>query len=77
MIKPELIKAGDTMVKLGHYNEPPKVDIRIVSDYEYQIMIMLLEQAERLIKNPGANISSSEELNFAKWHIDYDRWKKL
>jgi len=38
-IEPELIKAGDTRVKLGYNSEPPKVDIRVLSEETYQLLI--------------------------------------
>jgi len=70
-VKPELIKAGDPRVKLGIYNEPPKVDIRVVSEEEYQRMITLLDRAEMLVGNPGTNISSSTDLACESWQKDY------
>jgi hypothetical protein len=74
-VKPELIKAGDARVKLGIYNESPKVDIRVVAEDEYQRMIKLLERAEMLVGNPATNISSSTDLACESWQKDYQEWK--
>lgn len=74
-VKPQLIKAGDTRVKLGIYNEPPKVDIMVVAEEEYQRMIKLLERAETLVGNPATNISSSIDLACESWQKDYKEWK--
>lgn len=73
--KPELIKAGDTRVKLGFLGEPPKVDCRLVSEDEYQKMIELLERARNLVGNPGTNISSSTDFACEDWQKDYEEWK--
>lgn len=73
--KPELIKAGDLRVKLGYNNEPPKVDIRVVSEEEYQKMINLLERAKALVGNPGTNISASTDIACENWQKDYEDWK--
>ena len=72
--KPVLIKAGDTRVKLGVFSEPPKVDIRVVAEEEYQRMIKLIERAEMLVGNPATNISSSIDLACESWHKDYLEW---
>ena len=74
-VKPELIKAGDARVKLGICNQPPKVDIRVVAEEEYQKMIKLLERAEKLVGNPATNISSSIDLSCESWQKDYQEWK--
>ena len=72
--KPELIKAGDLRVKLGYNNEPPKVDIRVVAEDEYQRMIMLLKEAKNLVGHPATNISASTDLACENWQKDYDDW---
>jgi hypothetical protein len=63
--KPELIKAGDTRVKLGIFNQPPKVDIRVVAEEEYQRMIELLERKNLIME-------IHKELD---WQEDYKNWK--
>lgn len=73
--KPKLIKAGDARVKLGFFNKPPKVDIRVVAEDEYQRMINLLERAATLVGNPATNISSSTDLACDSWQKDYLEWK--
>ena len=73
--KPVLIKAGDTRVKLGICNQPPKVDCRVVAEDEYQRMINLLERAEMLVGNPATNISSSTDFACESWQKDYLEWK--
>lgn len=73
--KPKLIKAGDTSVKLGFNNEPPKVDIRVVSEDEYQEMIQLLDRASWLVGDPATNISSGTDLACESWQRDYQEWK--
>lgn len=72
--KPELIKAGDTRVRLGFLGEPPKVDIRVVSEEEYQRMIKLLERARGLVGHPATNISASTDLACENWQKDYNNW---
>ena len=72
--KPELIKAGDLRVKLGYNNEPPKVDIRVVAEDEYQRMIMLLKKAKNLVGHPATNISASIDLACENWQKDYHDW---
>ena len=73
--KPELIKAGDTRVKLGFLEQPPKVDCRVIAEDEYQRMIKLLERARGLVGNPGTNISSSTDFACEDWQKDYEDWK--
>lgn len=73
--KPELIKAGDTKLKLGVLGEPPKIDCRVVSENEYQKMIELLERARNLVGNPGVNISASTDIACDDWQKDYEDWK--
>lgn len=38
MTEPILIKAGDSRVKLGIKNEPPKVDCRVIAEDLYQTL---------------------------------------
>ena len=47
--EPELIKAGNTNVRLGIYQVPPKVDCRLISEDLYQKMVIAIE--EPLISN--------------------------
>jgi len=58
--KPQLIKAGDTRVKLGIFNEPPKVDIRVIAEEEYQRIIKLLERANMIINDSKNNILANQ-----------------
>ena len=38
MIEPKLIKAGDKRVLLGFAMMPPKVDVRIITEENYQLL---------------------------------------
>lgn len=72
--KPILIKAGDPRVKLGMYNTPPIVDIRVVAEFEYQLMLKLIERAAKLISNNIDNTSSNFDLERINWLEDYSEW---
>lgn len=48
MTVPELIKAGDERLKLGHpFSSPPKVDCRVVSEYNYQQILKILQKVRQ------------------------------
>ena len=72
--KPELIKAGNNLLKLGYLEEPPKVDCRVVSEEEHQKMINLLERAKELVGHPATNISASTDIACDIWQSDYEDW---
>ena len=56
-IEPELIKAGDNRVRLGYWQEAPKLDCRVISEDNYQ----LLKQAYDKISALAENTPSSSE----------------
>ena len=48
-VKPPLVKAGDPSVGLGALKHPPRVDIRVVSEEEYQRMMHLINLAKPIV----------------------------
>lgn len=74
MTKPILIKAGDKRVRIGREMKPPKVDCRIISEYTYQKMVKMLEDASHLVGSPRVGISSSTDIACEKWGKEYKDW---
>ena len=37
-IEPKLVKAGSNLIKLGYLNASPKVDCRVISEDQYQML---------------------------------------
>ena len=50
-IEPELIKAGDTRVRLGCWQEAPKVDVRVISEDNYQLLKQAYDKMCALAEN--------------------------
>lgn len=59
-IEPELIKAGDGRVRLGFWQEYPKVDCRVISEDNYQLLKQAYDKMCALEEN---NRTSNEQLN--------------
>ncbi len=68
--KPILIKAGDPRVMLGYLSQPPAVDIRVVAEEEYQRMISLISDANKLINANEINPVHCRH----KWTEEYRNW---
>lgn len=48
--EPELIKAGDMRLKLGHGSVPPLVDCRVIAEQGYQKLYKMATQKDELLK---------------------------
>jgi hypothetical protein len=48
--EPELIKAGDTRLKLGQFSQPPLVDCRVVAEANYQTLLSEIREKDLIIK---------------------------
>lgn len=79
-IEPELIKAGDARLKLGQFEQPPKVDCRVLSEDTYQALKKAYDNERKgnQAKSENANcvifdVSQQRELllAFSKW-LDSD-----
>ena len=64
MTEPKLIKAGDKRVLLGYAEMPPKVDVRVITEDNYQE----LKQAFDLY-----NVSQQRELLIADFIEKYNK----
>jgi len=60
--KPQLIKAGDTRLKLGHLSQPPLVDCRVVAEDYYQTMLGVIKQKDLIIRELEARIKRRDIL---------------
>ncbi len=60
--EPELIKAGDTRLKLGVLGQPPLVDCRVIAEANYQTLLSEIKEKDLIIKELEAKVKRRDAL---------------